>query len=243
MPILPRSRRPLDERGPARTVYATHTVPDAGLRNIYSDSVGGSRQPSGMSEPADVDGESATDEERSLSSDDIYDQLANRRRRYALHYLKQAGEAVAVRDLAEQVAAWENDTTVEELGAQERKRVYIALYQSHLPTMDEEGIVEYDGEAGTVELGEEIANIDVYMEVVPEEDIPWDLYYLGLSGANGALLLLAWLDVRPFTAVPDLGWAVVVLVSFAVSAFVQLFYRRRMRLGDEGPPPDLANGE
>lgn len=196
-----------------------------------------------MNNDVTVEDGPATDGEASLSSDDIYDQLANRRRRYALHYLKQAGEPVAVRDLAEQVAAWENDTTVAALGSQERKRVYIALYQSHLPTMDAEGLVAYDDEAGRVELTGEIADIDVYMEVVPGDDIPWDLYYLGLSAANGALLLLAWLDVRPFTAVPDLGWAVVVLVSFAASAFVQSFYRRRMRLGDEGPPPDLVNAE
>jgi hypothetical protein len=185
-----------------------------------------------------------TDEEEvSLSEDDIYDQLANRRRRYALHYLKQTGEAVDVRDLAEQVAAWENETTVADLGSQERKRVYIAMYQSHLPTMDEAGIVDYDDDAGTVELTSAIANTNVYMEVVPEEDIPWDLYYLGLSAANAALLTLAWLEVRPFTQVPDLGWGVVVLVSFTASAFVQLFYRRRMQLGDEGAPPDLANAE
>ena len=178
-----------------------------------------------------------------LSDDDIYDQLANRRRRYALHYLKQTGEPVDLRDLAEQVAAWENEKSVDDLGSQERKRVYIALYQSHLPSMDEAGIVAYDEEAGTVELTSAIADTDVYMEVVPKEDIPWDLYYLGLSAANGTLLALAWLEVRPFTRVPGLGWGLVVLVSFALSAFVQLFYRRRMRLGDEGPPPDLAGGE
>ena len=189
------------------------------------------------------DGETNDSGESSLSGDDIYDHLANRRRRYALHYLKQTGGSVAVRDLAEQVAAWENETTIDELGSQERKRVYIALYQSHLPTMDDEGMVAYDDEAGTVELTGDIADTDIYMEVVPEEDIPWDLYYLGLSAANGALLALAWFEVRPFTAVPDLGWALVVLVSFAASAFVQLFYRRRMRLGDEGPPPDLASAE
>jgi hypothetical protein len=182
-------------------------------------------------------------EDASLSEDDIYDQLANRRRRYALHYLKQTGKPVDVRDLAEQVAAWENETTVADLGSQERKRVYIAMYQSHLPTMDETGIVDYDDEAGTVELTGAIENTNVYMEVVPEEDIPWDLYYLGLSAANAALLALAWLEVQPFTRVPELGWGVIVLVLFTVSAFVQLFYRRRMQLGDKGPPPDLANAE
>jgi hypothetical protein len=176
----------------------------------------------------------------SLSNDDVYDQLANRRRRYALHYLKQTGEPVAVRDLAEQVAAWENGTTVDDLGAQERKRVYISLYQSHLPTMDKTGLVTYDDDAGTVDLAGAIADTDVYIEVVPERDLPWDLYYLGLSVANGVLLALVYLDVQPFTRVSDLVWGLVVLLSFGFSALAQLIERRRMRLGDEGPPPDAT---
>lgn len=43
----------------------------------------------------------------------------------------------------------------------------------------------------------------------------------------------------PFGRVPDLAWAVIILVTFAASAFVQTYQTRRMRLGDEGPPPEL----
>lgn len=190
-----------------------------------------------------IDDESGDDSRPSLSNDDIYDQLANRRRRYALHYLKQTGEPVAVRELAEQVAAWENATAIDDLDSQERKRVYISLYQSHLSSMDEAGLITYDDEASTVKLADPLAGTDVYMEVVPKRDLPWDLYYLGLSAANGVLLALAYLDVRPFAQVPELGWGLVVLLSFALSAFAQLIERRRMQLGDDGPPPDLENVE
>ena len=186
-----------------------------------------------------LDTESA-DEESPLSNEEAYDQLANHRRRYALHYLKQAEGPVDIGDLAEQVAAWENATDAANLDAQERKRVYIALYQSHLPSMDDAGLVTYEDD-GTVELTDTVADADIYMQVIAGDDIPWDLYYLGLSAANGLLLVLAWLGVRPFTRVPGLGWGVVVLLSFALSAFVQLAYRRRMRLGDEGPPPGLPS--
>jgi hypothetical protein len=196
-----------------------------------------------MSEQGGTENDTAGGSGAALSNDVIYDQLANRRRRYALHHLKQTGEPVAVRDLAEQVAAWENDTTVDDLGSQERKRVYIALYQSHLPTMDEAGLVTYDDEASTVELADTLADIDVYLEVVPDRDLPWDLYYLGLSAANGILLALAYLDVQPFTRVPNLGWGLVVLLSFTLSAFAQVVERRRMQLGDDGPPPDLESTE
>jgi len=187
--------------------------------------------------PYEVAAEQATD--RPLSGADVFDLLASRRRRYTLHYLKQRREPVDVRELAEQVAAWENGVEVADLTSKERKRVYIALYQSHLPTMAKEGIVEYDADRGVVELTSALRDVDVYMEVVPKDDVPWNVYYLGLATADALLLLLAWLAVYPFSAVPDLVWAVFVLVTFGLSAFVQTYFNRRMRLGDEGPPPEL----
>lgn len=174
-----------------------------------------------------------------LSNDDVFDFLIDKRRRYVLHYLKQRREPVSVRELSEQVAAWENDKPIETLTSQERKRVYIALYQSHLSTMDDNGLVEYDRDRGMVELADAVSEIDIYMEVVPRNNIPWNTYYLGLAVADAVLIALAWFDIFPFRLVPDLGWAVVVLVTFGVSAFVQTYFSRRMRFGDEGPPPEL----
>lgn len=183
--------------------------------------------------------------ERPPSSERIYGLLADRRRRYALHYLMQRGEPVALRELAEQVAAWENDKPIEALGSQERKRVYIALYQSHLPSMDREGIVSYDSDRGEVALAPEFADVDIYLEAVPRNDVPWSVYYLGLTIANALLLGLAYLQVAPFDLLPDLAWGAVVLVTFGGSALAQTWLGRRMRFGDDGPPPELVrlNGD
>lgn len=179
----------------------------------------------------------------SLSNDALYGALSQKRRRYALHYLKQRGDRVTVQDLAGQVAAWENRKEVEELTSQERKRVYIALYQSHLSTMDEEGLVDYDDDEGMVALSDSMQEIDLYLEVVPKESVPWSLYYAGLTVANGMILILAWFDVRPFTMLPDLGWGAIVLLTFGISAFAQFYYSRQMKIGDEGPPPELETSE
>ena len=186
---------------------------------------------------------STDSESESLSNDALYGALSQKRRRYALHYLKQRDETVTVQNLAEQVAAWENGKPIEELTSQERKRVYIALYQSHLSTMDGEGLVDYDDDEGTVGLSDSMREIDLYLEVVPEESVPWSLYYAGLTAANALVLALTWFDVRPFTMLPDLGWAAVVLVTFGVSAFAQFYYSRQMKIGDEGPPPELEASE
>lgn len=177
--------------------------------------------------------------------DELFGLLSNSRRRYAWHYLtsRETQEAVPLGEVAEQVAAWENGKEIEELTSQERKRVYIALYQSHLSTMDGEGLVDYDDDEGTVGLSDSMREIDLYLEVVPEESVPWSLYYAGLTAANALVLALTWFDVRPFTMLPDLGWAAVVLVTFGVSAFAQFYYSRQMKIGDEGPPPELETSE
>jgi hypothetical protein len=176
------------------------------------------------------------------STDTLYSALTDTRRRYVLHYLKQRDATVAVRDLAEQVAAWENDTTVEALTSQERKRVYVSLYQSHLSTLDDAGVVDYDKDAGTVELADGVRDVDVFMEVVGGSDIPWRRFYLGLVVVNAVLLGLVWLDLRPFTVLSDLQWAAVILSQFAVSAAIEAVMSRRMRLGDPGPPPEYDAG-
>lgn len=89
----------------------------------------------------------------SISKDDAFHLLQNARRRAVLRYLiEHEGTArFRMRDIAEAVAAWEHDTTVQQLCSDERQRVYIALYQSHLPKLDEQGIIEYNQSRGVVE--------------------------------------------------------------------------------------------
>jgi hypothetical protein len=89
----------------------------------------------------------------SLSRDDAYHLLQNTRRRAVLRYVLAHDEAEYVmREVAEAVAAWEHDTTVEQLASTERQRVYISLYQSHLPKLDEHGIIDYDQPRGRISV-------------------------------------------------------------------------------------------
>lgn len=187
------------------------------------------------------EGPEAQEPDSPPSDDVLYGMVSDKRRRYTVHYLKQQGEAVSVRELAEQVAAWENEKPPEEVSYQERKRVYVALYQSHLPTMDDKDIVEYDDNAGMVELADEMDDVEMYLEVVPRESVPWSLYYAGLTIANALLVLLAFYEVGPLGKVPDLALSAILLVTYGVSAFVQLYYTRRRRIGDPGPPPEIES--
>jgi hypothetical protein len=165
--------------------------------------------------------------------------LSNRRRRYAIHYLKQVGEPVDVSTLAEQVAAWENDKSVGELSSQERKRVYISLYQSHLPTLEKRGLVAYDADRKVVDLTGPIASADIYLEVVAGRNVPWSYFYLGLSLLSGILVALTYYGVGVLRDVSATVVGGVITLLFATSAVFQAAQTGRMQLGDEGPPPEL----
>ncbi|AGB37253.1 DUF7344 domain-containing protein [Natronococcus occultus] len=101
----------------------------------------------------------------SLSDDDIFHILQTNRRRDAIRYLLEHDEPVKMRDVAEYVAAIENDTTVAELSSTERQRVYIPLYQSHLPKLDSEGIIEYNKSRGVVRPTETLELFRPYLEL------------------------------------------------------------------------------
>src|SRR6056297_1117923 len=97
-----------------------------------------------------------------LSQDEIFAILSNPRRRYVLYFLNQHGEGIELTDLAEHVAAWENDTTVEELSSKERKRVYVSLYQTHVPKLADHGLIDYDPDSGMVRPTETSRKVDQY---------------------------------------------------------------------------------
>lgn len=95
--------------------------------------------------------------------DQIFGILRNQRRRYVLKCLKVTEETIALRDLAEQVAAWECDKQIEQVTAKERKRVYVGLYQSHLPKMADVSAISYDKRAGYIEPGERFDRFTHYL--------------------------------------------------------------------------------
>ncbi|WP_049898615.1 DUF7344 domain-containing protein [Halococcus agarilyticus] len=175
-----------------------------------------------------------------LSRDEVFDILSNQRRRHALHFLKQRnGDGTELRELSTQVAAWENGKSAERVTSDERRRVYTSLQQFHLPKLDRNGIVEYDDRRGSVELAGEATDLDVYLDVVEESDVPWSQYYLGLSGLSLALFGVVSVEIYPLTLVPALAWGVLVALVFTVSALAHTYHDRRMRLGADGPPADL----
>jgi hypothetical protein len=193
----------------------------------------------GSAAESDADAEPEGGDERGVDQDDLFDILSNRRRRYALHALTGTGEETELGALAEQVAAWENETTVPDVTPAQRKRVYTALQQSHLPRMDEMGVVEFDKRAGTITPTEEIDEFDVYMNVVEGPDIPWSEYYLALAALSAAAVAAAWVGIPIVSSIPALGLAAIVVTGFALSAAAHVHYTRNIKVGGGESPPDV----
>ncbi|ELZ14154.1 hypothetical protein C477_20950 [Haloterrigena salina JCM 13891] len=161
-------------------------------------------------------GDSRSDEPRELSQDEIFHILQTNRRRDVIAYLLDRTEtdSVKMRDIAELVAAKENETTVENLTSTQRQRVYIPLYQSHLPKLDEEGIIEYDKPRGIVHPTDRLEIFRPYLDAANAtagDDRPTDgaphgsvarsnsEYYVGAIGAGIGLLAASASGLLPIS--------------------------------------------
>lgn len=102
-----------------------------------------------------------------LPRDDLFHLLSNQRRRYVLRYLANHEGSVEMRTLTEQVAAWEHDTTLETLTSTQRQRVYIPLYQNHLPKLAAHDIIEYNQSRGHVEATPRLFTLLPYLDDQP----------------------------------------------------------------------------
>ncbi|MDS0222158.1 hypothetical protein NDI54_12440 [Haloarcula sp. S1AR25-5A] len=172
----------------------------------------------------------STDSEDDLSKGEIFDVLQNERRRYTLQYLREHDGPVQLGDLASHVAAQEYDCPNTEVTSAQRKRVYTTLQQSHLPRMDDTGIIDYDSENGMISRTAQTEELTVYLEIVPGSEFPWREYYLSLGAVSLAIVTILWVGVYPFTVIPPLVWATLIAVVLSISAGYHTYVGREMTL-------------
>jgi hypothetical protein len=186
-----------------------------------------------------TDGDDVEGTETSISDDELFHLLQNSRRRAVIRYLRGREGPIRMRDVAEQVAAWEHDTTVAQLSSDERQRVYIALYQSHLETLEDAGVIDYNKPRGVIHPRPLLDRVADYVDAdrPGDSDAPggaqeggtveedggsglsrWSRYYLLVSGASTTLFGTAALGVSVLSS------TMVSLVT--VLAFVAVTFAR-----------------
>lgn len=112
---------------------------------------------------ADATGPPSSDSfERSHAAtlDATFDVLSNRRRREALRCLAAHDEPMALADLADEVAVAERGGPITDIPAEAVKRVYVSLYHTHVPNLENAGFVRYDQERDLVALAPDRPDLD-----------------------------------------------------------------------------------
>jgi len=158
--------------------------------------------------------QSMTEDE--LDAGQIHDILRNDRRRLAIRCLRESGGSMSVRDLSEEVAT--RETGESPAPRDKRRSVYVSLHQTHLPKLDNLGIMTYDTDTKEVELRGRAAEITTYMEVVPRYGITWAEYYLVLGILGFGTVLAASLGTPLLGAVGAPAVAAGYLLILAGSA-------------------------
>jgi len=179
-----------------------------------------------------TDGESGSADEgaaepTSLPLDQVFSILKNPRRRYVLKYLDRADGQVTLSEVAEQIAAWENDKEVKQISSSERKRVYVGLYQCHLPKMDTMDIISFNQPRGTIEIDDNVDPLYRYLDISEESDDPaWHVHSLSLAAA-GVVVLGGSVLLQSMTAAAVVEGAVLfLLAAFLAYSLAGLYWLR-----------------
>ncbi len=154
----------------------------------------------------------------------VHDVLRNERRRRVIQDLKQRLEPVSLRNLSERIAELETDESPAPRNI--RQSVYNSLHQTHLPKLDEIGIVNYNRERKTVELRERARDVDIYMEVITRFGITWSTYYRSLGVIGLVCVVLTDVELAMFAGLESLLIATVFLFVFTLSIIYQVWSRR-----------------
>lgn len=164
-----------------------------------------------------------------LSEHEIHDVLRNKRRARTLKYLRSRDETVTLRELSEELASIETGESPPPRST--RESVYNSLHQTHLPKLDELGIIQYEQNRKVVHLLNDAHQVEVYMEVVPNEGVPYAIYYFVIGLVSLVVVSLSSLGMPLFAALPVSVWAGGFVVLFLISGLIYFHSQQKLRLG------------
>lgn len=84
--------------------------------------------------------------------DELFDALADQRRRTVLSCLGESEVPLALADVADEVASREHDGSMTDLSDEAVRQVYLSLYHAHVPKLADANLVEYDPVGDVVAL-------------------------------------------------------------------------------------------
>lgn len=155
-----------------------------------------------------------------LTEYEIHDVLRNERRTQTLKCLSRTEEMMTVRELSERLAALETGETPPPRNI--RESAYNSLHQVHLPKLDELGIVEYEQNRKLISLADGYSQVDLYIEAVSGDDIPWATYYWVLGVLALGTVVLSSIGTAAFAILSVPIWALLFFCLFVFSALYHI---------------------
>jgi HSP20 family molecular chaperone IbpA len=112
-----------------------------------------------------------------LSKDEIFELLSNKRRRWMVRFLDAANEPVPLQEFITHIAAKEEGTDPDSVSRKYYKRIQVGLIQTHLPKLQDIGVIEYDEKQRTVALTDAAAVLRPYLRLDRDGGwVPVDLF-------------------------------------------------------------------
>ncbi len=162
--------------------------------------------------------------ETELSRAELFDVFSNARRRMAVRFLTERDGTCDLTPLVEYVAAQENGVDNDEVTRAQRRRVYISLYQTHLPMLNDHDIIEWEPEAHRIELLSDERRFEPYLDTDPNGGRTWYRAYSVLTLAGLAGLATVFLAAGSTATLAPL-LAIVLAGLFLTVATVQRLSR------------------
>jgi hypothetical protein len=178
-----------------------------------------------------------TTDQGDWSRDTLFEVLSNSRRRYILSRVRVADGPVELSEIAREIGAREHQVSPAALDQTDKKRVYVSLYQTHLPKLESVGLVAYDEDSKSVSVTDRTGEIDRVLGTVPPA-YRWYRVNGALSVLSGTVLTGSAFDISVLATLPPLEAGLGVVTAIIGATILQaLDWTRRA----DARPPELRD--
>lgn len=155
-----------------------------------------------------------------LEESEIFHILGNDRRREIVQLLARRSERVDVSDVATAIADLESDSSA--VPNNLYKSVYVSLQQTHLPQLEEDGVIEYDTDEKTIEPGPTFEEVRQYVADGDDDRRQIIQIHLLISVLGLVFVALAGTDLPVFSDADAVLWSLLALLAVATSSLYDL---------------------
>ncbi|MFP8957103.1 ArsR family transcriptional regulator [Natrialbaceae archaeon A-CW3] len=155
-----------------------------------------------------------------LAESEVFHILGNDRRRAIVQLLADQPGQLDVSDVATEIAELESDAG--SVPNNLYKSVYVSLQQTHLPQLEEDGVIAYDSTAKTIERGVHFEDVFRYVDGAHTAYSPVLMSHLSLCVLGLVVIALAGLSLPVVSSIDPVLSSVLILLAIGASSLYRL---------------------